>query len=504
MGRDFIWAKNFAESVSSEYTAKGESKRNAFVSLNAEITDSLSEKIKTMVNNDTAYQKGAEYGICIADGNGRLITMTDFIKDLNRPDPNDKAGFNKMIRGENGFVSQSLLRKEIGNINLLRMNPGPGSTLKPIVYTSIASQLNMDWDAFASEGFSKKLEFFGGEKVTEYDFEKNNGRIAGVIDYLKYSDNYYHSDLLLLGSYSRQNLESLLTKYFVTKNPETSIHWPYFSYDGKKYWLDGFENWPGYTNGKANFGSDSSFLSIGLFNNYGIYTDRIGYGFEKFSSSYDSILFRGAYKKSGFILPEYALFDQKATGADNSKPNEVFMTSFRGHVKGSSQVMIPPVKMLDAFGKMTTQSRNYSLTLNPYATENTFNPFYVDNGVIYSNYLSIIREKVFEGMKQALFNGTASRLGSMLKNGSPYYYYAKTGTTGDDESKTKSKLFAIIISKKDITDPDFNFRKNKFYIIYFTSQKGPVKQNEEFQASVIKFVQQSPPFKKYMASNEIQ
>jgi hypothetical protein len=356
----------------------------------------------------------------------------------------------------------------------------------------------MDWDAFAAEGFSQKQKFFGGEKVAEYDFEKNNGRIASVVDYLRYSDNYYHSNLLLLGSYSRQSMQSLLAKYFATRNPEESMHWPYFSYNGKQYWLNGFENWPGYINGKANFGSDSSFLSIGLFNNYGIYTDRIASGFDKFSSAYDSLLFRDAYKKSGFILPEYALFDQKGTGMDNSKPNEVFMSSFRGHVKGSSQVMIPPVKMLDAFGKLATQNRNYSLTLNPYAKEKVFNPFYVDNGVSYSNYLSLVREKVFEGMKQALFNGTAARLGGMLKNGSPYYYYAKTGTTGDDESKTKSKLFAIIISEKDITDPDFNFRKNKFYTIYFTSQNGPAKQNEEFQAKVIKYVQQSPAFKKYM------
>ncbi len=499
MGSDFIWAKNFAESVSSAYTTKGENKRNAFVSLDAEMTDSLSLRLQAMMNNDTAYKKGAEYGICIADGNGRLVAMTDFIKNLDRPDPNDKAGFNKMIRGENGFISQSLLRKEIGNINLLRMNPGPGSTLKPIVFTSIASQLNLDWDAFAAEGFSQKQQFFGGEKVAEYDFEKNNGRIASVVDYLRYSDNYYHSNLLLLGSYSRQSLQSLLAKYFATKNPEADMHWPYFSYHGRQYWLDGFENWPGYINGKANFGSDSSFLSTGLFNNYGIYTYRNGNGFEKFPSSYDSSLFREAYRKSGFILPEYALFDQKGTGMDKSKPNEVFMSSFRGHVKGSSQVMIPPVKMLDAFGKLTTQNRNYSLTLNPYAKENVFSPFYVDNSVSYSGYLSLVREKVFEGMKQALFNGTASRLGSMLKDGSPYYYYAKTGTTGDDEAKTKSKLFAIIISKKDMTDPDFNFRKNKFYTIYFTSQNGPPKQNEDFQAKVIKYVQQSPVFKKYMS-----
>jgi len=456
-----------------------------------------------MLRNDTAYKKGAEYGICIADGNGRLVAMNDFIKDMNRPDPNDKAGFSKTIRGENGFVSQSLLRKQIGNINLLRMNPGPGSTLKPIVFSAIASQMNLDWDAFAAEGFSERQQFFGGEKVGEYDFEKNNGKINTVVDYLRYSDNYYHSNLLLLGSYSRQSLKDLLARHFATQSPGNGPdshrrHWPYFSYNGKQYWLNGFENWPGYINGKADFGSDSSFVSVGLFNNYGIYTYHAPKSYDKFSSGYDSSLFRDAYKKSGFILPEYALFDQKGVGMNHDRPNEVFLSSFRGHVKGSSQVMVPPVKMLDAFGKLASQSQNYSLTLNPYAKEKEFAPFYTDNGVAYSNYLSIIREKVFEGMKQALYSGTASVLGSKLKDGSPYYYYAKTGTTGDDESKTKSKLFVIIISNKKISDPDFNFRKNKFYTIYFTSQNGPAKQNEEFQVAIIKYVQQSPAFKKYM------
>jgi hypothetical protein len=502
MGSDFIWARNFAETVSSAYTAKGQTSKNAFVSLDNEIMDSLSAKIKSMMRTDTSYKKGAEYGISIADGNGRLIAMTDFIKEMNRPDPNDKAGFNKVIRGENGFVSQSLLRKQVGNINLLRLNPGPGSTLKPIVFSAIASQLNLDWDAFAAEGFSQKQQFFGGEKVAEYDFEKNNGRITSVTDYLRYSDNYYHSNLLLLGSYSKQGLQGLLEKYFATQNPETSFHWPYFSYHGKQYWLNGFANWPGYSNGKANFGSDSSFVSVGLYNNYGIYTFRNGGGFDKFSSVYDSLLFQEAGKKSGFILPEYALFDQKGTGMDNGKPNEVFMSSFRGHVKGSSQVMVPPVKMTEAFGKMISQNRNYALTLNPYAKEPSFSAFDVDNGVSYSHYLSIIREKVFEGLKQVLTNGTAARLGALLKNETAYYYYAKTGTTGDDEAKAKSKLFTIIISQKDVTDPGFNFRKNKFYTIYFTSQNGPAKQNEEFQAAIIKYVQASPVFNKYMKGKD--
>jgi hypothetical protein len=109
-----------------------------------------------------------------------------------------------------------------------------------------------------------------------------------------------------------------------------------------------------------------------------------------------------------------------------------------------------------------------------------------------------MRENVFTGMREALFRGTAARLGSFLKDGSPWYYYAKTGTTGDDELKTKSKLFAIIISSKDITDPDFNFRDNRFYVVYFTSQNGPAKQNEEFQSEVIRLIQRSASFNRYM------
>ncbi|HSU29557.1 MAG TPA: hypothetical protein VLJ68_14315, partial [Chitinophagaceae bacterium] len=146
MQNRFVWARNFSESVSSEYTRAGTASRNAFLSFDFELMDSLSARIKKVIGRDTAYKKGSEYGICIADGNGRLVAMTDFIKDFNRPDPNDKAGFVKAIQGENGFISQSLLRKQIGNINLLRMNPGPGSTFKPIVFSAIASQLNIDWD----------------------------------------------------------------------------------------------------------------------------------------------------------------------------------------------------------------------------------------------------------------------------------------------------------------------------------------------------------------------
>jgi hypothetical protein len=174
------------------------------------------------------------------------------------------------------------------------------------------------------------------------------------------------------------------------------------------------------------------------------------------------------------------------------------MASFRGHVKGSSQVMIPPVKMLDAFGKLVSQNRDYHLTLNPFAGEQPFTGFETDGGVRYNEYQQLMKEGVFTGMRDALYRGTAAKLGTMLKDGSPYFYYAKTGTTGDDEKKTKSKLFTIIISQKDLTEKGFNFRKNRFVVIYFTSQNGPADQHEVFQAAVIRMVEESAAFQRYM------
>ncbi len=496
MGSRLIWARNFSESIAADQ----EKGKNVFLSLDRQLMDSLYSRIAVAIEGDTAYSHLSEYGVTVADGNGRLLSIIDFIKDAARPDPNDKNGFLKATRGEEGYVPQSVLRRRIGNINLLRLNPGPGSTLKPIIFTSVASQMNFDWDQLAVEGFSGKQHFYGGEKVAEYDFEKNNGRISSVVDYLRYSDNYYHSNVLLLGSYPKQDVNQLLASNFKNHNPDAGVHWPWFTYRGRSYFLDGYSNWPGYSNGRADFGSPNSFVSIGLWNNYGIYTKDTTSQYAPFATPFDSALFGTSGRRSGFILPEYALFDQRSPGMDHRIPYDIFATGFRGHVKGSSQVAIPPVKMLEAFGRLASENNGYALTLNPYAGSPAYHAFDVTPELGYPAYLSLVRERVFAGLKETVKHGTAARLGALLPS-SGYFYYAKTGTTGDDQSRAKSKLFAIIISKKDISDPAFNFRDNRFYVIYFTSQNGAARQNEELQADIIKYIESTAAFKKYMQEN---
>lgn len=494
----FIWARNLAESISSDYVDGERQGKQVAISIDRPLTDSLVQALDDMLASDAAYEKGAEYGICVADGNGRLIAMVDQVKGLARPDPNDKAGFQRVIMGEEGYVSQALLRNQIGNINLMRMNPGPGSTLKPMVFSAIASQLHLDWSRFASTGFNEKKDLFGGERVAEYDFELNVGTVSRVADFLRLSDNYYYSNVLLLGSYPKQELDMLLKEKFTRVPPEGASQWPGFSYEGSMYWLDGFENWPGYTNGSANFGMENSFTSLGLLLNFGIANRRPARTVDLFATRYDSSLLLAASSRSAFLLPEAATFDQYGEGVDRRIPYDVFASCLRGQVKGSSQVLIPPVKMLEGFGRLVSQSRNYALTLDPYARPHPFLAFDVDPSISYNDYLQLVREEILGGMSQVLVNGTAARLGPMLKKDSKYFYYAKTGTTGDDASSSKSKLLALVISKRDLTDPDFNFRDNRFYTIYFTLQNGPAKQNEAFIGRVVRMIEGAEVFERYM------
>src|SRR5205814_1690095 len=106
-----------------------------------------------------------------------------------------------------------------------------------------------------------------------------------------------------------------------------------FEYNGTHYWLDGFRNWPGFLNGRANFGSDASSLSVGLTKNFGIQTHTQKAIYDLYQTTYDSLLFQDSYKNSGFILPEYGLFDQQGTNSNLNVPAEVFANCFRGHVK---------------------------------------------------------------------------------------------------------------------------------------------------------------------------
>jgi hypothetical protein len=498
MGSDFIWARNFAEAVSIDYAKREAYREPAVISLNYEWMDSLQNMISAMMDSEADYPAGAQYGISIVDGNGRVLAIADHTKGLQKVDPNDKRAFQKLMLDEEAQMSVAEWRRQLGNINMLRLNPGPGSTLKPVVFAGIASQMPMDWAGFASRGFSEKQQLFGGMRVPEYDFEVNHGRVGSVSEYIRLSDNYYHANLLLLGSYRKQPLGQLLQEKFVQQVKSPGLHWPFMQISGRDYYMEGFTNWPGFMAGEADFGDEESFISLGLTRNFGISTHPFHPAEIWSNAGYDNTLLGEAARLSGFVMPEWSLFDQKGLQVNHRIPYDLFLHCFRGHVKGSSQVMISPLGMAHAFGRLVSQNRNFALSFNPTARNPEFAAFDVDSSIHYVEYLNLMRQELFKGMKQVLETGTAAALGRMLDKDSPYYYFGKTGTTGDEDKKTKSKLFCLVISGKDLSSPDHVFRDNPFLVIYFTSQNGPARQNEAFQAAVVRFLENSPGFQYYM------
>lgn len=498
MGSEFIWARNFAEAVSIDYAKQEAYKEAAVISLNYEWMDSLQHMISTMMDSEADYPAGAQYGISIVDGNGRVLAIADHTKGLQKVDPNDKRDFQKLMLDEEARMSVAEWRRQLGNINMLRLNPGPGSTLKPVVFAGIASQMPLDWSGFASRGFSEKQQLFGGMRVPEYDFEVNHGQIGSVSEYIRLSDNYYHANLLLLGSYRKQPLGQLLQEKFIQQVKSPGLHWPFMQIAGRDYYMEGFTNWPGFMSGEADFGDEESFISLGLTRNFGISTHPLQPAEIWSNAGYDNRLLGDAARQSGFVMPEWSLFDQKGLQVNHRIPYDLFLHCFRGHVKGSSQVMISPLGMAHAFGRLVSQNRNFALSFNPTARNPEFAAFDVDSSIHYVEYLNLMRQELFKGMKQVLETGTAAALGRMLDKDSPYFYFGKTGTTGDEEKKSKSKLFCLVISKKDLSSPDHVFRDNPFLVIYFTSQNGPARQNEAFQAAVVRFLENSPGFQYYM------
>src|SRR5690606_6614115 len=128
---------------------------------------------------------------------------------------------------------------------------------------------------------------------------------------------------------------------------------------------------------------------------------------------------------SGFVLPEWSLWDQKALQVDHRVPYNLFLHSFKGHAIGSSQVLISPLGMAHSMGRLVSQNKNYQLSFDAQPQIPDFAAFDVDPSIPYNQYTDLLRLQVFKGMKEVMTRGTAAGLGKALPQGAPYFYFGK-------------------------------------------------------------------------------
>ena len=160
--------------------------------------------------------------------------------------------------------------------------------------------------------------------------------------------------------------------------------------------------------------------------------------------------------------------------------------------------------MAEMFGKLFSQNREYSLTLNPdYVQE--YEAFerseaYDEQEELYEDILS---NHLFRGMARVVTDGTGKGLAataSKLKNVG-YGVYAKTGTISNGEGNPQSQLLAVVITKgkMDGLDADeFNAKSadGRFYVLYFLTEKQ--KHDYNVINNALTTVCNSGEFQRYM------
>ena len=164
--------------------------------------------------------------------------------------------------------------------------------------------------------------------------------------------------------------------------------------------------------------------------------------------------------------------------------------------------------MAEMGGKLFSFDRNFEVTLSDSVKPKLPAPFVVDESWK-GGYLDFVKEYLYGSMREVVLRGTASALGTRLRNWkSDYFYYAKTGTIKDAEDplSLEDKLFMLVISKGDVREmgPE-ELRRNKFYVVYLTGWEMGVRPETprwELFFDVIQAIEESYLFKSYMNGTE--
>ncbi len=515
LGDRLLWAYYYANAVNSAYSGTDQVGENVGVSIDFALTEALSHRVEDHFEENKWDRQ--RLGVVALNGDGQLRLLLDHSNE--RIDPNDIREFSEKNREYYLRNNTRLERETFGNINLLKLPNGPGSTLKPIMYTATTSQYDLGWRKLGlADATSEVLEvvrdeendrlmWYGGRDV-DVKWTGIRPEEFGRVDpryYIVGSINMYHSLVMYLGSYDRQQLAKGLD-YQVFMRPRTDsleLNFPRIYYGENIYRLNP-KAWPRSKPGSSTyFGNTRSLTALGLYDNFQMPTYRAR---DRFPRTYQN--FDGAHpilenSRRGFVLygyPEMSSFYQERRASQGLW----FIRGLKQVTLGADPIRVTPLKMAEMAGKLYKFDRKFEVTLAdtlpPKESEN-----FVEDGSWDGNYLTFVQEYLYGSMRSVVFQGTASPLGAKLRRRkSPYFYYAKTGTTGnsEDENTLGDKLLMLVISKGDVREMTAaELKENKFYVVFLTGWEMDMAVGTarwELFHDIVEEVESSYLFKSYM------
>ncbi len=534
----FLWAYHYANAANNAIAKDTTGTRfyeDVQLSIDSELTNNAYKAIESRAKKENwkkpvkrGRDRYRQYAVSAMDGEGRLRMIVDYKPQI-QLNPNDVGEINDYNR--NFYLNRVAgdEREVYGNRNLLIMQPGPGSSIKPIMYSAVTSQVpnsTLNWKALknrgALEGMPNPITHYGGRSMGGYQWTMSSTDLlsSNNINYLIRSSNIYHSLIMFLGSYDAATLKSNLTggnNPILVGGVAPDIY-PRIGYLADKTLTFNKDFWPRSISDQKGsyFGNTKSVLALGLANNYQLNT-WTGKNLDMYQDiDGETAIFKNCnpYLRN-YSYPEQSHFYQEAREAGERGP---FTAALSQSTVGGSPIEVSPVKMLEMYGKMVTLNSKFKVHLNEEGSVNNYASFET-KGWGKEAYTNFTKENIFFALDKVVSSPGTETLG----RGTAYYYmgkiakkrnktrdpqlhyYAKTGTIGNKEEATKKKirkindrLLAVVISKNDLTQlSGQQLASNPFYVVYFYDHLGQ-DPHVELIEEILTEVEESLLFKEYM------
>ncbi len=520
MADRLFWVYHYANALKTAYTADSLLRKDASITLDYVLNKEVGDTLVRAFSNKFNKTPNFKFAVMAADGDGKIRLMQDFVKNRTLVDPNNAPAIDKLNQRYFFFSNNKNERDQWGNTNLLHLAYGPGSSIKPLVFASISSRLNAGWEDLILQA-SNQFELKPGNKKESvgqyagYLLPEKKGWIdehgehfgnIGAVDYLRQSSNFYHSVLMFLGSYHRNDfklndsyrIQNLLSR----KLNDPDNQFPALEMGGIAYRLRSLKEkgWPRSSRDESTyFGNEKSLLAEGLDKNLGLIVEdvdktdfnikdrgRVDYA--------DTMVYKTLYKQQigGFLwsFPEQSFFIQ----AERKHPYILtnFFNGLKNPTLGGTPYSVTPLKMTEMYGKLFSRNKDYQLYITKREMQQS--AWKVDSTTWKNGFNDFLQSNVVKGMEQVMTNGTAAAMFGGTNQYKGYYFYGKTGTIKEGE-QNDSKRLALVIAKNNLMETPL--KQNKFYTVYFTANEANEQEWGTYRTIIDKIIE-SESFKNYM------
>ena len=500
LGHKFLWPYHFANLVKSKFDkyAKDapEKRQNIALTLDPRLTEQvydIAEELYREGNSDTKTEDARAFNLVVLGSDGGIRALCDYKKGNKvKIDPNRMSSYNELFNNLYINTDREQERLLFGNRSLMRMDNGPASTFKPILYGAITSQYNLGW---------QNLQFGGVEPIIQPEFLERNGedyrirrfgggRVKFTVGadnlvrhdmdyYISHSTNTYNSMMAFLGSMNTAEIQREQAYMQGTGNPQylvsgrsdtTSLNFPLFEFGGQSFRIGRLPSLSLYQN-------PQSLMGKGLWYNFNLpvtteqLKGREAANIQNLAYDLDSTEFadsRSSNKLWSFPEASHLYMIDR-----NNLHNAIVQVA-----SGADPISTTPYKMAEMAASLFSFNKRFKGSVLD-KHQNTHQPFDThESWGGADNVTDFHAQNLFRAMHHTVHANGATGFGLLNRVANEfadYHFYAKTGTiSGQRSGGKRDKNLMIVISREPLHERSLtveDLKANRFFVLYFSFYK---------------------------------